>query len=260
MSNFDEMIDEGGRVSVTQERKPFPIPAQGAHDAECTKAMVVESTSEKFGDTLNVKLHWKLSSTYKDEQDETRNFMAFSSFGLAYGPKARLYKAIMQLTGKPPSFTQREEKRGSKTYVTKDFTYKQFEGMKCQVIIEHNPSKDGTRTFANIATYLCSPDQQKVNLALTPFIAESVEAPADNGTIRAKMTPKEEPQAEPVENVIGELPKMATSKEQVIASIEKATTRHELESFKIMVIEGSDLENDAEVTRLFDAAMEKLPE
>lgn len=260
MSNFDEMVDEGGTVSVTQERKPFPIPAQGTHNAVCSKALVQESSSEKHGDTLSVKLHWNLETTYKDDQGETRNFMAFSSFGLAYSPKARLYKAVMQLTGKPPVFKQREEKRGGKTYVTKDFVYKQFEGMKCQVVIEHNPSKDGTRTFANIASYLCSPDQQLANLALTPFVPEGNTgfAPDAEGSVRAKMTAKEEPEAEKeVETPADPNP---TTRDMVMEKIRHATTKNELESIHVMLIDGSEFEKDAEVSVLFDTIHAKLPD
>lgn len=237
MSNLDSVVDEGGVVSVTTERKPFPLTPSGLHRAVCVKAVVQEQTSEMYGDSMQLKLHWKLDTRYKDEDSgDDKNYMVFSSFGLAYGPKARLYKACMQLTGKPPVFKSRMEKRGGKNWETRDFVYKQFENMVCQVMVEHTPSKDGQKTWANIATYLTTDEEKKYNCQFLPDSpgGEVTPPPVDTGAVRAKMTEAPPPSAvdgvKAAEEVFAPT-KVMTAEEATIQKMNAMTSKAELEQF-----------------------------
>lgn len=251
-SPLETVVDEtSGSVSITRERKPFPLPPVGMHKAVCIKAELRDSTypDAQPGDK-NLNLTWELDATYENEDDPQaapRKHRVFTSFGLAFSPKAKLHKAIVQLTGEPPRFKEVAEIRGGKKYIRQDFIFKQFENMVCSVVIEHTAKKE--RTYANVATFIATDAEKAENCKLLPpSAAEEAEVAAprtakkvaeDPQTVLAGLQPVEKPaKAKKEPETVPEPVGPGTAVDALVRNIEAAVTRTELDQLKSLMIDG----------------------
>lgn len=167
--SFEEAIAEveEGVVQSEREVQEYPIPDKGMHKAKCVKAELKE-VDFKGNKSMTIQLTFDLPEQTHEFQGKEVPMKVFDRLYLFYGPKSKLYKTFMELTGYPPDDLVKTEKfkKGEKQMIRETFEYAAFIDMECEVLIAHNKSKDGTKTFANIESYSCKAAQQKKNAAL----------------------------------------------------------------------------------------------
>ena len=125
--------------------------------------------------------------------------------------------------------------------------------MKAQVVIEHNESNG--RTFANIATYLCTPEQQKQNATFLP--SDLVAAPA---TPQAPVTvgrehvaaPPAEPQVTPPVAQPDEYPAS-----RILTMIDECKKKSDVDAISLFHLEGTSKYTPKELEVLTNAAARK---
>jgi len=191
MDELEQTIEDvNGSVTIEREVPKYDLVPQGMHKATCCESVLKESTHPKsLPGTMVLKLTFQLETKYTFN-DEEKHFLVWSKpFGLYFGAKAGLHQCFKSLTGNVPDILLNKETftKNGKKFTREVFNYQCFVGMNCEVLMKHNKSEDGTMTFANIAEYIASEDQQAFNFAL----AQGEDAPEPK-----KEEPKEEPKKE----------------------------------------------------------------
>ena len=157
-----------GAVTMEREKIVYDIPEPGSYKAECVEVELKER-SGKNGAYVVVQSVWELSgegSSY-ELNGEKKQFRVWDSFGLAYGPTAKLHKCFVALTGEAPdSLVEKEDfKKGDKLMERITFPHECFLGMKAEVAIVHVKADNGS-TYANIGSYMCKDAMKKSNADL----------------------------------------------------------------------------------------------
>lgn len=159
-----------GAVTTVREKPEYEIPDVGTYKAHCIGAELAERKG-KGGAYVVVLLTWELEgadATY-EFNGEKKQFTVRDSLSLSYGPKAKLHKSFVALTGETPESLVDEEEfqKGGKTMIRSVFQYECFIGMKADLAIIHNTDeKDPNKTYANIGSYMCKGPTQKANADL----------------------------------------------------------------------------------------------
>lgn len=131
-----------------------PIPA-GLHTGICYSVIDLgtqPSNNPAFQDSRKVLLIWELPNERADFQNKTTGAMEnkarviSAEYTLSLGSKANLRKVLESWRGKP--FTK-EEAEGFEVGV--------LAGKACQLNVMHKPSKDGTKTYANVMAIVPMP-------------------------------------------------------------------------------------------------------
>ena len=167
--DFETDLDVAdGAVTVEREKIIYEIPEPGSYKAECVEVELKER-SGKNGAYVVVQSIWELSgegSSYV-VNEEKKQFRVWDSFGLAYGPAAKLHKAFLALTGEVPDtlVTKEDFTKGDKKMERITFPHECFLGMKAEVAIVHTKADNGN-TYANIGSYMCKDAMKKVNADL----------------------------------------------------------------------------------------------
>lgn len=127
--------------AIMIEEKVYTLPEPGIHQARISDVRDLGIVQTKHGEKDKIQIVFDML----DQQDEENKPVTASIFAAkTLGKKATLRKVLDQL-GVP---------------VGGSFNARDLVGIKCQVVVSHNPSADGTRTYANIDTIV--PQRRKV--------------------------------------------------------------------------------------------------
>lgn len=148
----------------------FEIAPEGVFLARCYKMVDVGTQTEtsQFGTKENRKiyLYWELLADDEGEEirmEDGQPFSIFNSYKLSMHQKSNLRKHLEAWRGK--KFTEEE---------AADFDLSKLLGQACKLQIVHADSKDGTKTFANIAAIMTS---KKKPEGVNELVSFSVENP-----------------------------------------------------------------------------------
>ena len=128
----------------------FEIAPEGVYLARCYKMVDVgtQTSTGAFGtkESRTVYLYWELLQDDDGEvvrMDNGEPYSIFNSYTLSMNQKANLRKHIDSWRGKPLTEEQAEE-----------FDITVLLDKFCKLQIVHRPSKDGSRTYANIGAIM----------------------------------------------------------------------------------------------------------
>ena len=120
-------------VSETPSYDPAP---EGLHNAVCIMVIDLGVQAGKFGPKSQVLLTWELVEALMDDE---RPFTLSRRFTASLAKKSTLRPLLESWRGR--SFTKQE---------LEGFSLKNVLGKPCQVMVKHNQSADGSRTYANV--------------------------------------------------------------------------------------------------------------
>ena len=130
----------------------FEIAPEGVFLARCYKMVDVgtQTITSQFGtkESRQIYLYWELLADDEGEEvrmDDGQPFSIFNSYKLSMHQKSNLRKHLEAWRGK--KFTEEE---------AADFDLSKLLGQACKLQIVHTDSKDGQRTYANIAAIMTS--------------------------------------------------------------------------------------------------------
>lgn len=139
----------------------FTVANAGMHGAVL---VAIVDEGRQHNPTFNTVAQ-KVSLGFEIKQDDEA-LIVWKQYTNSIGPKANLRKDLEAWRGAP--FTKEEADA---------FTLKNVLGRSCQIQIMHKPSKDGTKTFANINAVF--PKQEDLTSETEPFVF-TVQNPQDN--------------------------------------------------------------------------------
>ena len=168
--DFETAVEEvEGSVQTLRKMRKWPLVPKGMHHGMCIKAELQEKEFEGHKNTV-IAVTWELEETYVDEETkEDRHYQIRDSLSLFYGPKARLHKVFLELTGESPEplVTKKKLKIKGEDYIQELFQFKAFEEMEAEILVKHKQGKaDPSKTYANVESYSCDEKLQKKNAAL----------------------------------------------------------------------------------------------
>jgi hypothetical protein len=95
----------------------------------------------------SIRIAWELPDALMEEGEGAgKPFVVFKTYGASIGEKSHLAKDLVSWRGKP--FTTEEKEA---------FSLDKVVGRACFLNIIHEPSKDGSKTYANIASIMAIP-------------------------------------------------------------------------------------------------------
>lgn len=155
-------------ASSTPERPRFLVPA-GAHVARCFKVIDLGThervyQGESKGHQRKVWINWELPNEPVEVDGKELPAAVGKEFGLSLHEKAALFKFLTAWRGKP--FTAEE---------LKGFDLLKLLGAPCLLNIVHEPSKDGSKTFANIASVSPLPKGMPAPAQVNPSQSYSID-------------------------------------------------------------------------------------
>jgi hypothetical protein len=153
------------------DTKTYALATEGVHQAVCVDVIDLGMLKSSFPDerTGELKMQHKVNVVWQieDLRDDGKRFLLYKRYTLSLHEKATLRHDLQSWRGK--AFTA-EELYG--------FDIEKLIGANALVNVQHSPSKDGTKTFANV-------------LAVMPLVKGMI-----------KMSPRDyvrqEPEAKPV--------------------------------------------------------------
>lgn len=176
----DPWFSDEDDYETIYEDSDFMLPDEGYHEAE-----IIDVEQEDFpfkegepGEKW-MKLKFRLDSTYEDDDGEQKHyFLRSKGIRYRYGEKANLVEIFSSLTGRSPLTVSRERQleRNGKQMRGITFPRSIFNGMRCQVLVEHKEGEK--RTYANIERCKATPEQRRGNCELVDkFMSQAKEQP-----------------------------------------------------------------------------------
>ena len=133
-------------IATASESKSYAPAPEGVHQAVCVdvidkglieSAFVNEKGQKKVQHKIDIA--WQISEL----RDDGKRFVVYKRYTLSLHEKAALRHDLESWRGRP--FT-RDEEMG--------FDVETVIGANCLVNIQHKPSKDGSRTYANVVSVM----------------------------------------------------------------------------------------------------------
>jgi hypothetical protein len=131
---------------VNDNKKEFEKPASGAYNGVLVDTADLGLIKTQFGDKMKVRFVWvlgKLDGTGYATDSEGKPFRVMSEMNQTTNEKSDLYKAIRGILGTPPP--------------AGPYDVEQLIGRNNQLFIVLEPSKDGTKMYANVKGILPYP-------------------------------------------------------------------------------------------------------
>lgn len=149
----------------------FELPPEGVYLARCYQMVDVgtQIRQSQFGtkEQRTIYLYWELLQTADGDKVEMENgegpFTIFNNYKLSMHPKANLRKHLDSWRGK--KFTDEE---------AADFDITKLLDKFCLLQIAHTASKDGSRTYANVANLMST---NKTAEGINELVAFNIEEP-----------------------------------------------------------------------------------
>lgn len=154
LQDYDEYEKEKSVPIYASEgegsQREFAIVPEGTHVAVCDMLVNLGIQETYYGDKHQVYIRWQIPGhtiTYNKDGEELSGPMTVGSiYTLSLFKNATLFKDLEMWRGQP--FTKEELKLFDITAVL---------GTACQLQVSHRPSKDGSRTYANVRGVFAMP-------------------------------------------------------------------------------------------------------
>lgn len=229
----DQPEQDPGFMPISSAKKDYPLGPAGFHPVTISRVKRTEKHNKEKNITepaIQVTFDYD-EPGYQDDEGNMRPYRVFSrKMTLKTGEKASLRQFCLDLTGLEPVI---EDIDGQKV-----FRYDRLVGMSTQVLVKHNPAKDGSTVYANITAFDTSPAMLEHNRAKLPGNEPVAKA-------AAKPAPKVKKAEEATETPVVADPNL-TSEVMVLAKIAEAKNRAELENIHAVIIDPAYLGTDVE--------------
>ena len=129
-------------IATAGESRSYTPAPEGTHHAVCVDVIDLGQLPNSFkpGTTQHkVNIVWQID----ERRDDGKRFLVYKRYTLSLNEKANLRHDLESWRGKP--FT-REEEMG--------FDVETVKGANCLVNIQHKPSADKSRTYANVVSVM----------------------------------------------------------------------------------------------------------
>lgn len=117
---------------------------EGVHDAVCVDIVDLGMKDTQYGPKHKVRIVWEIAA----KMDDGGSFTVGKQYGLSLHDKADLRKDLKGWRGK--DFTV-EELKGPEGH---GFDLDTILGKCCQLVVQHEASKDGDKVYANVKNVL----------------------------------------------------------------------------------------------------------
>lgn len=139
-------------IFVEPQQKDYPIASAGLYQAVCVDAVdlgIVETL--KFGSLTEkeskhkVRLIWELDTI---EPESGKPFTVSKAYNLSLHEKATLRKDLKSWRGRDMTPAELDAKSKGR------FDVESVIGANAQILVAHNESRDGSRTYANVESLM----------------------------------------------------------------------------------------------------------
>jgi hypothetical protein len=148
------------------DSKTYTPAPEGTHQAVCVDILDKGMLPNKFKEGQlqhKIDIAWEINDT----RDDGKRHVVYKRYTLSLNDKANLRHDLQSWRGKPFTF---EELAG--------FDVEKLKGANCLLNVQHNPSADGTRTYANVMS-IAPLIKGMAKMAPKDYVRPVAEAPAD---------------------------------------------------------------------------------
>lgn len=157
----------------------FELTPEGVHNAVCYRIVDLGTQEGLYMGKPKIAPKIMISWEIDERMEDGRRFAVHKRFTASMHEKATLRKTLESWRGKP--FVEADFKPGG-------FEMSKLLGAGCQLQIIHEPSQDGSRTYANIASIMklgkgmaaLTAENEPFILDLAAFDREAYESLSDN--------------------------------------------------------------------------------